>query len=71
MIHQIDGKYRVMYKHPSQYTDRQANAFQGMIYTFEGVCENFSTGLSAFRNDKNELLLINYHDIIQLKPIRE
>lgn len=64
MIHQIDGKYRVMYKHPSQYTDRQANAF-------EGVCENFSTGLSAFRNDKNELLLVNYHDIIQLKPIRE
>ena len=70
-MEKANGKYQVYYKSPFQNIDRKHRMIQSKISMFEGVCENFSTHLSAFSNDKGELLLIDYEDIIQLKPIKE
>lgn len=38
--------------------------------TFEGKCENFTTNdKCAFRNEDNEMLLVHYKDIVQMKPL--
>lgn len=55
------GEYVVYFKEP----------VRGKASKFKGICENFNTtGLSAFWNEENEqLLLIEYKDIIGLYPI--
>lgn len=59
---QIYGNYKVIYKHPRG--DR--------VKTFVGKCENFTpVGKSAFSNDKHQLLLVDYNDIVQLIPLDE
>lgn len=68
-MHSISGKYKVTYKSPRISVDRRNRATENKIYTFEGICENFSTHLSAFLNDKDQLLLVDYEDIIQLQPL--
>lgn len=61
----LSGQYVLMFKHPNAPKD------EGRIETFKGVCENFiATGKCAFSNDENEMLLVNYKDIVQMKPFR-
>lgn len=61
----LSGRYIVMFKHPN------APTRDTKIEVFKGVCENFvSAGLCAFSNDNNEMLLVNYKDILQMKPIQ-
>lgn len=38
--------------------------------SFEGKCENFvPTDKCAFINENNEMLLVHYKDIVQMKPL--
>jgi hypothetical protein len=61
----LNGRYVVMFKHPN------ASSKGAKIETFKGVCENFiSLDLCAFKNDDDEMLLVNYKDILQMKPIK-
>lgn len=63
---QINGKYIVMFKKPNSKFMRNETTYQ----TFEGVCENFvTTGKCAFSNENNEMLIVHYDDIVQLKPV--
>jgi hypothetical protein len=71
-MEQINGTYFVEYKSPKCSTERTQRQIQTRIFNFEGVCENFTTsGKCAFRNNNNEMLLVDYHDIIQLSPNNE
>jgi hypothetical protein len=56
-----EGKYRVYCNEP----------MTGGQIKFIGVCENFnSSGVSAFWNqEKEQMLLVSYRDIIGLYPI--
>jgi hypothetical protein len=63
---ELSGEYIVMFKHPS--CPKDITDFQ----TFKGKCENFiTTGLCAFSNENNQMLLVNYKDILQMKPIKD
>jgi hypothetical protein len=63
---QLSGQYAVMFKHPN------ISANDSKIETFRGICENFvTTGICAFSNDENEMLIVSYKDIVQMKPIRK
>lgn len=70
-MEQVKGKYKVVYKYPLQDVDRRRRILQGTYGVFEGVCENFSTHLSAFSNDNGQMLLVDYDDIIQMRPIKD
>ena len=64
----VNDEYIVMFKHP--YTNRN----EARIETFKGICENFisgSNGLCAFVDAENRMLLVNYHDIVQMKPVKK
>ncbi|WP_425203705.1 hypothetical protein [Priestia megaterium] len=56
-----EGEYVIYFKEPTR----------GRIAKFKGICENFnSAGLSAFWNKEDEeMLLIEYTDIVGLYPI--
>lgn len=57
-----NGEYVVLFKHPD---DNTSNCHH---YRFEGKCENFVTiGVCAFSNEKKEMLLVNYKDIVQMR----
>lgn len=58
-----DGEYQVYYKDP----------VRGKAAKFNGVCENFNNkGLSAFWNgEKQQLMLVEYTDIIGLYPVED
>lgn len=58
-----DGKYTVYYSNPM---------YKEPIKKFTGICENFnSSGLSAFWNeDKQQMLLVRYSEIVGLYPIK-
>lgn len=62
----LTGKYIVVFKHP-----RYRSYEYGLrIEAFEGKCDNFtSTGNCAFSNDKGEMLIVHYRDIVQMKPV--
>lgn len=61
----LNGHYVVAFKHPTALKENSK------IESFKGICENFvSNGLCAFINDENEMLLVNYKDIVQMKPIK-
>lgn len=67
---QIKGEYLVIYKSPRSQIERVRGAIQSKVFSFVGVCENFlPTGISAFRSENNEMLLVDYQDIIQLQPL--
>ncbi|MDH6674315.1 hypothetical protein M2277_005007 [Paenibacillus sp. LBL] len=59
---ELSGTYVVLYKHPED-----SKRFR-YLYSFIGRCQNFTpNGLCAFSNEKNEMLLVNYNDIVQMK----
>lgn len=56
-----NGEYAVYYTLPNSDSVRK----------FVGICENFSTNLSAFWNEENEtMLLVQYSDIKGLYPLK-
>lgn len=62
----INGKYIVMFKKPRDRWIRNETKYE----TFEGICENFvTTGKCAFTNENQEMLIVHYDDIVQLKPV--
>ena len=60
---ELKGEYIVYYKHPK--SDRR----EGIINRFVGTCENFvGSGNCVFRNENKELLVVQFQDIVQMKP---
>lgn len=58
----LSGEYVVLFKHPEQ------SIRDPKVERFKGFCENFHpSGKCAFRNEKNEMLVVRYEDIIQMK----
>lgn len=57
-----EGTYVVTFKNPNDYVD-EYNFFK-----FIGVCENFiPTGKCAFKNENNQMLIVHYDDIVQMR----
>jgi hypothetical protein len=64
---ELNGWYVVIFKKP--YSIYNSTIKTGNTMQFVGKCENFNpTGLCAFSNDKNEMLLVHYIDILQMIP---
>jgi hypothetical protein len=69
-MYQIKGYYHVIFKYPKQTNERIKTQIQAKVSQFDGMCENFvANGKCAFRNDRDELLLVDYDDIVQMFPI--
>jgi hypothetical protein len=65
---QIKGKYIIMFKKPRDKWVKNETKYE----TFEGACKNFvPSGKCAFSNEDNEMLIVPYDDIVQLKPVIE
>ncbi len=64
---ELTGKYTVMFKHPMDDGDSRSRS----IENFTGKCENFTPkGKCVFSNDENVMLIVEYNDIVQMKPAR-
>lgn len=62
----LDGQYNIIFQQPHS----QLN--EGNFKTFNGVCENFTpSGKCVFLNDENEMLVVHYNDIVQMKPVKK
>jgi len=71
-MNQAIGRYKVFYKSPKDTNQRQNGSYENKLLIFEGEIENFVTNgnnLCAFRNEENEVLLVNFADIVQMSPI--
>jgi hypothetical protein len=69
---QIKGYYHVIFKYPKQTNERIKSQIQAKVSQFDGSCENFTgNGKCVFRNDKDELLLVDYDDIVQMFSIED
>lgn len=65
---ELTGKYTVMFKHPMDNGDVKNRS----IETFTGKCENFTpVGKCVFSNDENVMVIVEYSDIVQMKPARK
>ena len=64
---ELKGEYSVIYKHP------EWRRKDGSLYRFAGICENFvgSGGNCVFRNDKDEVIIVQFEDIIQMRPFKK
>lgn len=70
-MQQINGTYQILFKHPNASAHRNnSGSIEFGIQKFIGECDNFTTcGKCSFRNDKDELLLVDYQDIMQMFTI--
>lgn len=59
----IKGQYIVLFKSP-----RASSVGDPPLFKFTGECDNFTpTGICAFSNQNNEMLLVSYKDIVQMR----
>lgn len=61
----LNGEYIVIFKDPN------SSIKDFVRYLFRGKCENFvPAGVCAFSNDNNEMLLVRYEDIVQMRLVK-
>lgn len=61
---ELNGEYIVVFKHPDDDTSTPN------YRKFVGKCDNFvPSGVCAFSNDNNEMLIVRYRDIAQMRLI--
>ena len=68
-MEQPKGKYKVIYKNPRDFNQRQNGLCENKLHMFEGEIENYVTtnnGTCAFRNEEGNLLLVKFADIVQM-----
>lgn len=59
---ELNGEYLVHYKNPNQHLNDEGFKW------FIGKCENFvPTGTCVFSNNDNEMLIVRYRDIVQMR----
>ncbi len=58
---ELNGEYIIYYKNPNQ------SLHEDDYRRFVGKCENFTSGTCAFSNENNEMLIVRYKDIIQMR----
>lgn len=62
---ELAGEYIVYYKHPN------ADTRECKFERFTGKCENFVSQNCVFSNELNEMLVVQFKDIVQMKPLKK